>query len=437
MIYPKSLQSLPLTRRYVTKKLSLYEEKSGALLAKGVHFTEENGALVLCDGAKKLEELDGLEGEQRAVYTSSGQLQSVFALGSDRVLREVGGTRQFAGVPDLSVLIGFEGDRGEIFLGVRESGVELLEGGMSFSIKGAAGGDGGCIFCERLVTARGDTVYWSKPLSPQTTWKQSLQEAGHVSLPSDKGKIKALFALKDRVCLVRETGIDLLFMGGDTTAFRFERAPYAGGRIAVESAVLCGDKVIFLSESGLYTFDGTRAKCVKGCGASLIDVEKGAVGVFAKGFYYASVTGKDREKLLFRFSPEEETGCFLGVRADLLVGGKELLFRFEDEWYTLEGRGLPLGGRREAVLYLDRTGLGLSVKRKYLDGVTIEGEGHFEIEARGARGARRCVSGEANRRLCFSAPVKGESFAFRISTSCDHAKIKNLTFYLREENETW
>lgn len=432
MIYEKSVELPKFRRRNLTKRLSLFREKNGALFCKGAHFQTEGGEIVLAEGLKQRGELSL---RPTAVYPSAGQGNAVFFATGDHTLTEWNGERQFAGVPELNRLLSFQGERGEIFLGVRESGAELLEGGMSFSVHGAAGGKDGCIFCERLVTARGDTVYWSKPLSPQN-WTRSLQEAGHVSLPSSKGEILSLLPFADSVCILREAGIDRLFMGGDATAFRMESVPYAGGRIFKRSAALCGGEAIFFAENGLYRFDGARAKRMQ-CGCFFeIDPKKEVQAVSASGRYFASVSGKNGEKYLFCYFPEEDEAHLLAAEAELLAGGRELILYSKGKVYTLEGRALPNDPKRHAQLFIERTNLGLSSSRKFLDGISIGGEGKFYLEARGEH-HRRAVCGEAGVRLLFPVPVRGESFSFLITAESDRAKIGSLTFHLREEAETW
>lgn len=432
MIYSKQLLSPALRRRTVTRRLSLYKEKSGALVCGGVQFREEGGALVCAEGAeKKFEILD----PACKFFTSSGQIRRPFCYCESRTLFLLDDGTPYAGIPDFRAVAGYEKE-GENFFGVNREGLYLLSDGSYSVVEGAKGGDCICVSCERLIVAQGQTVRWSKPLFPGD-WTESLREAGYVDLPSPGGRILSMQALGGRVLLIRENGLCALTMRGDPLAFCAENVPYGGGRIVPDSAALCKDKIVFLAEDGLYAFDGSRAKRLSGCGFSQIAPQKGFSAVSAAGKYYAAVETKDGEKRIWVVEPEEERGHFLRMRAEMLAGGERLLFLSGNTLYALTDCGIPEEERRECALDTERSLLGLSPRKKYLDGVSVEGEGSFRVEARAEKGAMRAAEGRAGERLLFPVPVSGTSFSFHITTPSERARIKSLTFELREETGTW
>lgn len=435
MIYGKAILSPALRRRTITRKLSLFRERNGALFCRGTHFCEEeDGALVPAEGAKKCGEVT----DAVAFFTASGQSCRSFRYGSDRAIHELCGNLTFPGVPKPKQIVGFfDPERGEQFIAINESGVyPLTPAAASSAAAGAAGGVCACVSCERLVSAKDFTVRWSKPLSPHD-WTQNLQDAGFLDLPSASGKILFMSELNDKVYLLRERGMDELNLRGNTLAFRAESVPYPGGRVIENSAALCGGKIVFAAENGLYSFDGVKIKRLSECGFFEILPEKGITAVCSAGIYYAAVVCKDGENRIWAVDPVSERGHFLRMKAEMLAGGEELLALCKGSLYAFEKKGLPAEGRGECVLVTERSLLGLSPRRKYLDGVTIQGEGTFRLEARAEKGAVRAVVGEAGKRLLFPVPVTGTSFSFHITTASEKAKLKSLTFELREETGEW
>ncbi len=434
MIYGKAILSPALTRRTVTRKLSLFSEQSGALMCRGVNFRREGDSIVCAEGARKRYDLP--EGV-RSFHTSSGNDRRGWAYADDGTLYSLDESSAFADVPPFRALVGCRTLRNEDALfAVGVGKVSLLFQGRATDVGGAAGGDCACLSAERLFTARGDVVRFSSPLSPEN-WTGGLPNAGYVELPSSDGEILFLEEIGGEILLVRRRGLWKLKTSGNTLAFRAERLPYAGGEIDEGSVAVLGGKIVFLASDGLYSFDGSRAKRIPGCGFSRLYPGKAVKAVSAAGIYCASVECRDGEMRLWLVEPEQERGHFLGIRAEMLAGGTELLFANGGGLYGLTERGFFPGDRAESSLVTERSLLGLSPRKKYLDGVTVEGEGRFLVEARAEKGAARAAAGEAGSRLLFPVPVSGTSFFFHITSSSERARIESLTFELREETGKW
>ena len=429
MIYDKELLSPALKRRSVKRELSLFREKSGALLCRGLNFREEDGAIVCGEGTEKISVLP--EGTVKLI-ASKGHRMEAYAYTSAGSLISLNGGNSYSGVPSPKAVIAYTAESGEELLFIlTESALYRLTGGSAVAVSGAKGGTDGCIFCERLLTADGCSVRWSKPLSP-VAWEDGLQEAGYVELPSSSGNILAVIPLKDCVYLFRERGITALRMSGDTLAFKSEETVVCG-KIISGSIALCGEEVLFAAESGIYLFDG-RLQKLDGCGFSEVGLLKESAG---GDKYYASVVLKDGEDALWVVDPTEKRGHFLRIRAETLTCTDELLYAEEGKLCRLIGHGMPAYGRRECVLKTEHSLLGLSARKKYLDSISLEGTGRFCVEARAEKGAPRAAVGEAGERLVLPAPVRGTSFSLDIRTLSERAKLKSITFDLREESETW
>ncbi len=430
MIYEKKLVSPTFRRRSITRELSLFKEKSGALLCRGLHFREEDGCLTVAEGAEKI---SALPAGTEELYTTSGHDEIAFARAGS-TLQSLDGTLAYTGVPSCTEFLSYRSGASDVVLfGLKSDALYLLKNGAATVISGAAGGDCACIAYERLLTASEETVRWSKPLVPDD-WALSLHEAGYVQLPSKDGNITAMIPFKERVYLIRERGIAALRAQGDELSFRAEEIPCACGTIKQGTAKLCGGRMIFLAEGGLYSFDGSNLKRLSGCGCSEIDLEGKIKAVACGGRYYAGVTLKNGQKCIWVVDPEEERGHFTCVNAEMLAGGGEFLFAEVGEFFRLTGNGLP-SGSNGGTLTTERSLLGLSPRKKYLDGIVIEGRGWFCVEMRAEKGAVRIAHGAAGERIAFPAPVQGTSFSLSLRTFSGDARIKSVTFDLREA--TW
>ena len=429
MIYEKSLKLPDFKRRTIRRKLSLFSEQEGALYCRGIHFKRGNGGLVMAEGAELVSALP--EGCMKLVC-SSGHSERIFVFCAVGLLSLDDGKRYpVADLPKFIVIYRTE-ENGELLFVMTAGGLSLMKNGSWMSVAWAPKGDCGCVAFERLITASGDKVSWSNPLNPDN-WRRSLQGAGFIELPSREGEILEMFPIKESVYLFRERGITRLILKGDPLTFVAENIPCPFGKIVRNSVQLCGDKAMFLTESGVYTFDGTKAKRLSDCGFSEVDFDKEIFSAAFHGKYCAAVSLKNGDESLWLIDPTENEGHFLRMRAELLVGGDSLLFADGGKLFRLTERGLSPDGRC-ATLSSEHSLLGLSGREKYLDGVTIEGSGYFSVEARTERGNVKCVSGAAGERLAFPAPLRGVGFSLQIRTICENAAVRSVTFDIREES---
>lgn len=434
MIYEKQFPTPKFYRRTVRRKLSLFRDKSASLACFGLHFREDEGRLVPAEGA---ELVSALPAGTIELLTSRGHSEQAYYRTTERYT-SIGVGGDYQGGHYEGQLVIYQRDDSwdkRVFLIAEEGIYELLQ----FAVKplpNTPGGSCGCIACERLMTASGNTVYWSAPLYPNN-WTESIEEAGRVELASREGDILAMFPFLERVVLFREHGINELRVRGDTLDFRMESVPVPCSRLIKGSVRQCGSKIVFLAEDGVYAYDGKGASRLTGCGFSEIDLEKDILTASCGRKYYAAVTLKCGEKCLWIVDPEAESGHFLRVQADMLAGGDAVYYAEGGNLFRLTEQGMPVGGRQECTLTTEPSMLGLSPRKKYLDGITIEGKGRFFVEARAERGRCRTVVGNAGERLALPAPVAGTSFSLNLRTNCEHAEIKSVIFDLREETGTW
>lgn len=434
MIVPKKLLAPTLKTRSVRRELSLFRDKNGALTCYGLHFKEKEGSLVVAEGAKAISDLP--QGTLRLI-SPVGHRGGRYAFAVNGRLISLDGGDSFTGVPSPEELICYRTQEGEeLYYVMTKTAFFRLGTNVAAEMRGLPGGNCACVCFERLFVASGETVRWTEPFAPEN-WNESLNEGGTLELPAPDGEIHSMIAYREKIILFRERGIVSLRAQADPLEFRAEKIPCTCSEIRKGSVRLCGDQILFFADGGLFSFNGTTVKRVSGCGSAEVDFEREIETAVCGDRYFASVSLKSGEKSLWVVDPSTETGHFLRVQAEMLAGGESLLFGEEGKLYRLTESGVPKRGRRECVLLTEPSLLGLSPRQKYLFGVTLEGRGRFRVEARAERGPARAVLGAAGERLVFPAPVKGTSFALCIRTMDESAKIRHITFDIKEDSEVW
>ena len=421
MIYEKTLKTPVFHRRSIRREIVLFGEKNGAISAYGLHFKQSAKGIVCAEGATSL-------GAEKKFLRTAGHAEETFEITDGALLSPSGTSYLFPQTP-LSLLC-FVAKTGE-----KEYYALAKDGLFKLSEEGAeeAGGGGNCgaVHAERLFVADGYHLRWSAPLEPQNS-EEGTQTAGHTDLPSADGDVLAMFSFKDTLYLFRERGIASLGVRGDALAFTASHISSPHG-IVKGSVHRCGESILFLAENGLYSFDGKSCKRLNAGGFSELDLGNTSTAVCGDSYYATAVFGG--EKCIWRVNGEE--GHLIRARAETLFGGEDLLFTAEGELFKLTERGLPPMRRKECVLKTERSLFGLSAQRKFLDGILIEGRGHFRVEARGERGLPRAVFGRAGDRLRFPLPVRGSSFSFEFKTLDEDACVKAVVLDLREEAAAW
>lgn len=424
MICEKELSVPAFRRRTVTREIALFSERSGALTARGLHFSADGSAVTVGEGAETEAKVSATD-----LMLSAGQGNALYLYGDGVLQAYGGGSYSFPEKPNAIVAFRNAGGREEDYA-VTERGIFRL-GSEAEKVSDLVG-TCAAIHYERLFVARGMRLRWSDSLAPDD-WTDGAQKAGSVTLPSDGGEIVALFSFRETLCLLRERGVGVLVARGDNRDFCYETVPASFGNVIKGSAALCGEEVVFLTDGGLYAFNGKRCVRRKDCGFSELDLSAPVSAAGFDGNYYAAVTRRG-ERCIWRVTSEEE-GSFLRYFAKSVAGGDALRFLEEDRLCRLRGRGVPKNA--QCTLFVEPSFLGLSAGRKFLDGVAIEGRGEFRIEARGARGSRGVVCGSAGENLLFPRPVRGTAFGLTLNTFSNDARVEKIKFALREEVSPW
>lgn len=98
-------------------------------------------------------------------------------------------------------------------------------------------------------------VWFSDDFNP-INWSVSATEAGFINFADECGDILKLVSFLGYLYIFREGGIFRLTAIGDQSEFMLKKMFTDTGRIVKDSIELCGDKIIFYSDTGLFAFDG-------------------------------------------------------------------------------------------------------------------------------------------------------------------------------------
>lgn len=144
------------------------------------------------------------------------------------------------------------------------------------------------IHYERLfATSSGESnqIWFSKELDP-INWDINLESAGFIEMNDQRGALLEVMSFLDYVYVFREFGITRISAYADQTQFFVSHLFTSSGRICKNTVALCGDRVIFLTSSGLYAFDGLQThKILSSITDAILDIDS-AHAVFYNGKYY-------------------------------------------------------------------------------------------------------------------------------------------------------
>lgn len=182
-----------------------------------------------------------------------------------------------------------------------------------------------CIHSERLfVTTKGEgTTLWFSDDFNVENWVVSLDEAGYIELPDERGKMLKVISFLDYVYVFREYGISRIIAYGRQEDFSVDNLFNNVGKIYADTVTECGKYIIFLSSTGIYRFNGIDfVKILPLYDEYLLGVDNvGAKGVFYNNKFYISLKmkldGKTIEKVILVYDTENKSSYVVrGLKID-------------------------------------------------------------------------------------------------------------------------
>ncbi len=150
-----------------------------------------------------------------------------------------------------------------------------------------------CMHYERLfaiVKGQPNSLWFSDNLDP-TNWQVSSDGAGYVDMVDERGALLKVVSFLDYLYVFRNNGIARVTAYADQTQFSASQLFVSSGKIYPDTVTVCGDRILFLAEDGLYAFDGlSTTKVLQNLDLLFRNCDNThAKGVFFNGKYYLAL----------------------------------------------------------------------------------------------------------------------------------------------------
>lgn len=134
------------------------------------------------------------------------------------------------------------------------------------------------------------SVLFSDDLDP-SNWSMIAGEAGQVQFSDNLGKVLKVFALDNYIYVIRDYGIIKLYSYDQSeNTFNISKVYFSTGNICKDTISLAGDKIVFMCDDKIYSFDGLNCKIMYNCFSGQIFNPNSAVGVCLNNIYYLCAT---------------------------------------------------------------------------------------------------------------------------------------------------
>lgn len=163
-------------------------------------------------------------------------------------------------------------------------------------------------------------VWFSDDFDPNN-WTISSTEAGYIDFSDDLGNAIKVVSFLNFLFVFRDYGIMRLTAYGDQNDFIMKKVFTDTGRIYKDSIVLCGDKIMFCAEDGVYAFDGYEAVKVGKEFPNITDKKTVRAGYLENKYYLACKLGQPGDLTndsVIRFDTETKD---ISVLSDVKVAG--------------------------------------------------------------------------------------------------------------------
>jgi len=147
-----------------------------------------------------------------------------------------------------------------------------------------------CVHNERVwatVSGSSSEIWFSEDLDP-TNWNVSLNEAGFIQLADELGKLNCVITFAGHLYVFREFGITRISAFGDQSTFSVANVFYTGSKIYENTVTVCGDRIMFMANDGVYVFDGLSATRLELAVANKFEPSGHSVGSYHDGKYFLS-----------------------------------------------------------------------------------------------------------------------------------------------------
>ncbi|MCD8372631.1 MAG: hypothetical protein LUD27_04955 [Clostridia bacterium] len=207
-------------------------------------------------------------------------------------------------------------------------------GGVLTSVAAPKALYGGCVHYSRLFGADlsdGYIVRWTAA-GGYDDWTEGIRGSGWLRLPPEGGKILRLIPFGGKLIAVREKGLSVIRIYGETENFRINTSDTQTESVIPGTAAVCGGKLFFATATGLYSFNGSDI--AREAEAALDGLGWITCGHGCGNFYFASLY-LDGDNVLACIDCERGETSFCNISPDCIFGRGEAYLPSEGAVYRL------------------------------------------------------------------------------------------------------
>ncbi len=121
-----------------------------------------------------------------------------------------------------------------------------------------------CLHKDRLFAIVQDmpsTIRYSKNLDP-TNWLVTgdAEDSGVIAISDQMGDMNKIISFLGYIYIFRDYGITKLAFYDENGEYTISQLYYSGSRIIPDTVTVCGNKIFFMTNDGIYSFDGINTK---------------------------------------------------------------------------------------------------------------------------------------------------------------------------------
>lgn len=284
------------------------------------------------------------------------------------------------------------------------------------------------------VNGNRNQVWFSDDFNP-TNWIVSTQGAGFINFDDEGGDIIKVMSFLNYLYVFREHGVYRLTAYGDQNEFSLKKVFTDTGYIYKPTIAMCGDRIMFLAEEGLFSFDGYDMTRIAQEIPKIIHKET-ACGAYHNNCYYLACALEETDGInvdgminnaLVRYDVRDKdyavfAPCDLReIRAINVHNAQDLLCVFRNENANVLGMlsaGGTLLGQHTDKLYISahnvlgtdrlKTVRDFTVETEYPLTVCVVADGEeFEYTLEGSKLAQKVFVGKSGRKIGFKLKANG------------------------------
>lgn len=297
-----------------------------------------------------------------------------------------------------------------------------------------------CIHNERLFVTSSDDIntVWFSGLYNPVVWNVSLDDAGYVTIPDERGKMLNLISFYDYVYLFREYGITRISAYGDQSSFYVDNLFLKHGKIYGNSITVCGDYVVFLASDGLHKFDGVNCAKLMPYYDKYIDGvdNENCTGVYFDNKLYLRIDMKIEgqvENVVIVYDFKRNSNyilCGINLKELVCVNAEEYFLMgvtTDNELVKIDNSGAVCGSPLQKIWKNCASNYGISEKNKRLYKFTIETDYEIKIVINCDGENYYYILNKYDNEL--NLDIRGDNFEFTIISETSNARIIAPTLY--------